>query len=130
VSSQPQRIAGRYEISPLTRLTDTGRIIGSRDYMAPEQFHGTPVTPRSDLYAVGCLLHEMLTGGRVFDGTSDAALQHVHDRPPPVRQRRPDISPDIERLVLDLLAKAPDDRPSPPPGTTTIADPLDAAELL
>jgi eukaryotic-like serine/threonine-protein kinase len=95
----------------VTRLTDTGRIIGSRDYMSPEQFHGTPVTPRSDLYAVGCLLHEMLTGGRVFNGTSDAALQHVHDPPPPVRQRRPDIPPDIEKLVLDLLAKAPDDRP-------------------
>ena len=96
----------------VTRLTETGRIIGSRDYMSPEQFHGAAVTPRSDLYAVGCLLHEMLTGDKVFDGASDPALQHVHDLPVPLREARPDVEEDIERLTLDLLAKAPDDRPS------------------
>jgi tetratricopeptide (TPR) repeat protein len=95
----------------VTRLTETGRIIGSRDYMSPEQFHGVAVTPRSDLYAVGCLLHEMLTGTKVFDSSRDPALQHVHEPPTPVRELCPDVPEDIERLILELLAKAPDDRP-------------------
>lgn len=96
----------------LTKLTETGRVVGSRDYMSPEQFYGVAVTPRSDLYAVGCLLHEMLTGAKVFDSSSDAALQHVHEAPTPVRVLRPDVPVELERLILDLLAKAPDDRPA------------------
>lgn len=96
----------------VTRLTETGQIIGSRDYMAPEQFYGVGVTPRSDLYALGCLLHEMLTGRKVFDSARDPALQHVHERPTPVRHHRPEVDEQMERLILDLLAKAPDDRPA------------------
>lgn len=96
----------------ITRLTETGRMIGSRDYMSPEQFHGVGVSPRSDLYAVGCLLHEMLAGTRVFDGARDAALQHVHDQPTPLRGIRRELDEPIERLVLDLLRKAPEDRPA------------------
>ena len=96
----------------VTQLTVTGRLIGSRDYMSPEQFHGVGVSPRSDLYALGCLLHEMLAGRKVFDGNRDAALQHVHDRPTPLRALRSELDTDLERLVLDLLAKAPEQRPS------------------
>ncbi|MGI5523186.1 protein kinase domain-containing protein [Micromonospora sp. CA-259024] len=96
----------------VTRLTETGRIVGSRHYMSPEQFHGVGVSPRSDLYAVGCLLHEMLTGNKLFDGTSDPALQHVHEQPVPLRALRPDVDETIEQLVLDLLEKAPEDRPA------------------
>lgn len=96
----------------VTKLTAPGDGVGSRDYMSPEQFYGTPVSPRSDLYALGCLLHEMLTGRKVFEGTSDPALQHIQDAPTPVRELRSDIDPAIEQLVLDLLAKAAEDRPA------------------
>lgn len=95
----------------VTRLTRTGQMIGSRDYMSPEQFHGVGVSPRSDLYAVGCLLHEMLTARKVFEGASDPALQHVHNPPTPLRTLRPEVDEAIEQLVLDLLEKAPEDRP-------------------
>jgi eukaryotic-like serine/threonine-protein kinase len=96
----------------LTRLTETGQMVGSRDYMAPEQFLGAGASPRSDLYAVGCLLHEMLAGSKVFDSNRDPALQHVHDRPPPLRSLRPSVDEQVERLVLDLLEKAPEERPA------------------
>ncbi|SFC82408.1 serine/threonine-protein kinase [Streptomyces aidingensis] len=96
----------------VTQITDTGQMVGTRDYMSPEQFHGVGVSPRSDLYALGCLLHEMLSGGKVFDGTSDPALQHVHEEPVPLRVLNPGVPPELEDLVLDLLAKAPEDRPA------------------
>lgn len=96
----------------VTRLTETGRMIGSRDYMSPEQFHGVGVSPRSDLYALGCLLHEMLAGKKLFDGASDPALQHVHDQPTPLRSLRPRVNQAIELLVLELLEKVPEDRPA------------------
>jgi serine/threonine protein kinase len=96
----------------VTRLTQTGRMVGSRSYMSPEQFHGVGVSPRSDLYGLGCLLHEMLAGRKVFEGASDPALQHVHDPPTPLRVLRPDVDERLERLVLDLLAKSPEDRPA------------------
>ncbi|MGW7693479.1 serine/threonine-protein kinase [Streptomyces sp. GMR22] len=94
------------------QLTETGRPVGTRDYMAPEQFLGVGVSPRSDLYALGCVLYEMLAGRRVFSGTGDAALRHVHDSPEPLRSLRPDVPVELERLVLDLLEKNPDDRPT------------------
>jgi eukaryotic-like serine/threonine-protein kinase len=96
----------------VTRLTETGQMVGSRDYMAPEQFLGVAVSPRSDLYALGCLLYEMLAGSKLFDGASDPALQHVHNQPTPLRALRHEVDERLERLVLDLLEKAPEDRPS------------------
>jgi serine/threonine protein kinase len=103
----------------LTQLTETGQVIGSRDYMSPEQFHGAGVSPRSDLYALGCLLHEMLTGRKVFDSASDAALQHAHEAPTPVRAFRAEVEAPIERLVLDLLEKAPEEPAAPRPRGAT-----------
>lgn len=96
----------------VTQLTQTGQLVGSRDYMSPEQFLGGGITPRSDLYALGCLLHEMLAGSKVFDGASHPALQHVNDRPTPLRVLRADVPEDVERLTLDLLAKSAEDRPA------------------
>lgn len=95
----------------VTQITETGRMVGTREYMAPEQFLGVGVSPRSDLYALGCVLHEMVAGEKVFDGNSDPALQHVHDEPVPLRALRPEVPAGLEQLVLDLLAKAPEDRP-------------------
>ena len=96
----------------LLTAPDAGRGPGTPDYMSPEQFRGAGASPRSDLYALGCLLHQMLAGDKVFGGVSDAALQHVNDSPTPLRMIRPEVAPALERLVLDLLAKSPDDRPA------------------
>ncbi|MFE2107226.1 protein kinase [Kitasatospora sp. NPDC059463] len=97
-----------------TRLTLTGALIGSPPYMAPEQALSTAVDPRSDLYALGCLLHEMLTGEGPFRAPTALGLlrRHVDDPPVPLRELRPEVPAPLERLVLDLLAKRPQDRPA------------------
>ena len=99
--------------SDVTQLTATGNVIGTKPYMSPEQIHNTTVSPRSDLYALGCLLHEMLSGSKVFDAADEVALmyQHLEQAPTPLRRLRAEVPEQIERLVLDLLAKQPDDRP-------------------
>ncbi|MDU0293928.1 serine/threonine-protein kinase, partial [Saccharothrix longispora] len=98
----------------LTRLTTTGEAVGSPAYMSPEQVLGGVPSPRSDLYALGCILHELLAGTRPFtaEGTYPAMRQHVEEPPPPLRTRRADTPVEIEELVLRLLAKAPEDRPA------------------
>lgn len=100
--------------SDVTRLTSTGRVLGTRPYMSPEQIKSAPVSPRSDLYALGCVLHELVAGRRVFDAVEEIALmyQHLSQPPTPLRELRPEVSPELERLVLDLLAKEPADRPA------------------
>ncbi|MGC5322715.1 protein kinase domain-containing protein [Micromonospora arida] len=98
----------------VTRLTATGSALGTHHYMPPEQIQNAQITPQSDLYALGCVLHELLAGQRVFAGGSDFELwhQHVTEPPPPLRTLRHDVPAAIEELVLDLLAKAPEDRPA------------------
>ncbi|MEX5635481.1 serine/threonine-protein kinase [Parafrankia sp. FMc2] len=98
----------------VTRLTTTGQMLGTRPYMSPEQIRSTPVSPRSDLYSLGCLLHELLTGQRVFHATNEVSLiyQHLHTPPTPVRALRPDVPAGLESLILDLLAKEAVDRPA------------------
>lgn len=97
-----------------TRLTRTGEALGSPAYMAPEQALSRAVEPRSDLYALGCMLHEMLSGSAPFEGaTALGVLQrHLTDPPVPLRQLRADIPEPLERLVLDLLAKEVEQRPA------------------
>ncbi|MFE7563142.1 protein kinase [Kitasatospora sp. NPDC057500] len=97
-----------------TRLTLTGVPIGSPSYMAPEQALSATVDPRSDLYALGCLLHEMLAGEGPFRAPTALGLlrRHVDDPPVPLRDLRPEVPAPLERLVLDLLAKRPEDRPA------------------
>ena len=99
--------------SDVTRLTATGRVAGTRPYMSPEQIRNTPVTPRTDLYGLGCVLHELLAGRRAFDADDELALmyQHLEAEPVPLRELRAEVPADLEALVLDLLAKEPDDRP-------------------
>ncbi|CAL9541395.1 Serine_threonine-protein kinase PknD [Streptomyces sp. enrichment culture] len=97
-----------------TKLTATGSPIGTSQYMAPEQVRGGRVTPRTDLYALGCVLHELLAGRTLFQADSEIALmyQHVSTAPTPLRQLRPDVPAALEDLVLHLLAKAPETRPA------------------
>ncbi|MHB9854799.1 protein kinase domain-containing protein [Streptomyces krungchingensis] len=98
----------------VTRLTATGSPIGTHQYMAPEQVRGGRVTPRTDLYALGCVLHELLSGRPLFsgDGEFHLMMQHVNATPTPLRQLRADVPAELEELVLHLLRKAPEARPA------------------
>lgn len=98
----------------LTRLTGTGEAIGSPAYMSPEQVLGGIPSPRSDLYSLGCILHELVAGARPFqaEGTYPAMRQHVEEDPPPLRSARPDTPAGLEELVLELLEKEPENRPA------------------
>ncbi|MHB9859333.1 serine/threonine-protein kinase [Streptomyces sp. YIM S03343] len=97
----------------VTRLTATGSRIGTSRYMPPEQIDCAQITPLSDLYALGCMLHELLAGEPVFSGTEYQLLhQHMDEPPKPLRALRPEVPEDLEALTLDLLAKAPEQRPA------------------
>ncbi|MFJ2442030.1 MULTISPECIES: protein kinase [unclassified Streptomyces] len=98
----------------VTRLTATGSRIGTSRYMPPEQIDCAQITPLSDLYALGCVLHELLTGEPVFSGDNEYQLlhQHMNVPPKPLRALRPEVPEDLEALALDLLAKAPEQRPA------------------
>ncbi|MFE7132990.1 protein kinase [Streptomyces sp. NPDC057638] len=97
-----------------TRLTHTGSPIGSPAYMAPEQAMGGAVGPYTDLYALGVLLHELLSGAVPFTGPTALGVlhRHLYEPPLPVRRIRPEIPEELEALVLRLLAKDPQHRPS------------------
>jgi len=99
-------------VSSDTSLTSAGQIVGTIDYIAPEQIQGKPVDGRSDLYALGCVLYQCLTGVVPFAGEEAAAFMwsHVHEEVPPVTARRPDLPPQIDRIVAKAMAKQPEDR--------------------
>jgi eukaryotic-like serine/threonine-protein kinase len=94
-------------------LTKTASVLGTAPYMAPEQAMGNPADARSDIYSLGCVLYEMLTGQPPFMADLPAAVMHQHVRTPPKppRERNPDVPPALDALVLQMLAKNPDDRP-------------------
>lgn len=93
-------------------LTGEGRIIGTLPYMAPEQFKGAEAGARADIWACGCVLYEMLTGRRPFEGASAAEVigAILRDEPPPVSSILPGVPPHLDRVVQTSLAKDPDDR--------------------
>ncbi|WP_308407181.1 serine/threonine-protein kinase [Streptomyces sp. APSN-46.1] len=97
-----------------TRLTSTGSPIGSPAYMAPEQAMGGAVGPYTDLYALGVLLYELLSGNVPFAGSTALGVlhRHLYEPPLPVRQLRPEVPHQLEALLLHLLAKDPQDRPA------------------
>ncbi|MHA4816607.1 WD40 repeat domain-containing serine/threonine protein kinase [Streptomyces aculeolatus] len=96
-----------------TVLTVSGAVLGTPRYMSPEQWSGTEVDTRADLYALGCVLYELLTGRPPFTGATVYALmrQHLEQPPPPLRELRPGLPGDLSDLVLALLAKDPVGRP-------------------
>ena len=93
-------------------LTAEGTILGTFQYMSPEQLEGVEADARSDLWALGCVLYEMATGKRVFEGRSQATLISaiMTTQPPPVSQVAPMSPPALDRLVSACLAKDPADR--------------------
>ena len=93
-------------------VTQTAAVIGTAQYLSPEQARGDPVDPRSDVYSLGCVLYEMITGEPPFIGDSPVAVayQHVREDPVPPSQKHSGISPDLDAVVLKALAKNPDNR--------------------
>jgi serine/threonine-protein kinase len=93
-------------------MTQTAAVIGTAQYLSPEQARGETVDARSDLYSAGCLLYELLVGRPPFVGDSpvSVAYQHVREAPTPPSQLDPELGPEIDAVVLKALAKDPDDR--------------------
>ena len=93
-------------------VTLAGTVIGTPQYLSPEQARGEAVDARSDIYSVGCMLYELLVGEPPFTGDSPVGIvvQHVSDVPAPPSATNRDISPDIDSIVLKALAKDPADR--------------------
>lgn len=94
------------------QLTMTGFIIGTAAYMSPEQASGQPLDGRTDLYALGIVLYEMLTGRLPFQADTPMAMlsKHVYEPPPPPRSLNPALSPALEAVVLRAIAKEANDR--------------------
>jgi Tol biopolymer transport system component len=93
-------------------LTGEGTILGTLPYMAPEQVEGKPADARTDLWALGTILYEMVSGHRAFEASSPASLigAILEREPAPLAERQPLTPPSLERLVRRCLAKEPDDR--------------------
>ena len=97
-----------------SRLTMPATVMGTPAYMAPEQAQGQAMDARTDLYSLGCLLYELATGRPPFTGGDAMSVisQHVHVAPPPPSDHKPDIPRGLEQVILKLLAKAKEGRPS------------------
>ena len=93
-------------------MTQTAAVIGTAQYLSPEQARGETVDARSDIYSAGCLLYELLVGRPPFIGESpvSVAYQHVREAPIPPSQLDPVVTPDINAVTLKALAKDPADR--------------------
>jgi hypothetical protein len=97
-----------------TRLTQTGMIVGTPQYMSPEQLSGEAATDRTDVYALGLLAYELVAGRGPFESTTPQALiaAHLRDVPKPLSAVRPDVDPEFERVVAACLEKDPARRPA------------------
>lgn len=97
-----------------TAVTQAGMTFGTADYISPEQAQGLAATPQSDIYSLGVVLFEMLTGRLPFvaDTPMAVALQHIQHAPPSLRQLNPSLPPTLDALVLRAIAKDPAQRPA------------------
>jgi serine/threonine-protein kinase len=97
-----------------TRLTEEGQIVGTPHYLAPELIEGHEASCASDVYALGCVLHECLVGAPPFAGRALAEIGFAHlvEPPPDAHALRPELPPDVGAALLGALAKNPADRPT------------------
>jgi eukaryotic-like serine/threonine-protein kinase len=98
--------------SGASQMTEAGSIVGTAQYLSPEQARGAPVDPRSDLYSLGIVLYEMLTGKVPFTGDTpvEIAMKHLSQVPEPPSTLRPEVPHDLDAVVMRALAKDPDQR--------------------
>jgi Tol biopolymer transport system component len=108
-SATPSMLDAPTEAAPLTAH---GEILGTLAYMSPEQLEGRQVDARTDIFAFGAIVFEMVTGKRAFDGSSQASLigAVLHTAPPPITRVTPGAPPALERLVAVCLSKDPEER--------------------
>jgi serine/threonine protein kinase len=100
--------------SQASNLTRPGQALGSLDYMSPEQIRGEDVSPATDIYALGCVMFEILTGTPPFGGRPSMRVlfAHLQEPPPDLSAQRNDISPQVARAISRALEKEPEDRPA------------------
>jgi serine/threonine-protein kinase len=93
-------------------LTQTGTVMGTSDYIAPEQARGRRADAQSDIYSLGAVLYELLTGEVPFPGDNfvAVAMRHINEPPPSVRERRPELSPRLDAAIRRAMAKDPEER--------------------
>jgi hypothetical protein len=99
-------------LDPAEGLTETGTLLGTSEYIAPEQASGGPVDERSDQYSLAIVLYELITGEPPYTGDNfmAVAVKHIQEPVPSVRDRRPDVSPRLDAILGRALAKRPEDR--------------------
>ncbi|HEV2581339.1 MAG TPA: protein kinase [Ktedonobacteraceae bacterium] len=93
-------------------LTSTGMLIGTPEYLSPEQATGAPLDNRSDIYSLGIVLFQLLSGRVPFSGTTPVAvaIKHATEEPPSLSQLNPEVSPGVEQVIMKALAKKPEQR--------------------
>src|SRR5579885_2673017 len=98
--------------SGASQMTEAGSIVGTAQYLSPEQARGAPVDPRSDIYSLGIVLYEMLTGKVPFSGDApvEIAMKHLSQVPEPPSKLRPNVPHDLDAVVMRALAKDPEQR--------------------
>jgi eukaryotic-like serine/threonine-protein kinase len=98
--------------SAVPSITQTATVIGTAQYIAPEQVQGLEADARSDLYSLGCCLYEMVTGQLPFTGSTPVAIayKHIQEEPMPPRALNPGLPGSLERVILKAMAKRPEDR--------------------
>ena len=93
-------------------LTKTGMFVGTAEYAAPEQFEGKPLDGRTDIYALGCVLYECLTGAPAYDQDSEVAMMYAHllQPPPKATEKRAELPEAVDDVIATAMAKSRDDR--------------------
>ncbi|HUR20884.1 MAG TPA: protein kinase [Vicinamibacterales bacterium] len=109
---EPPSSANPEDLATRSVLTKVGTVMGTVPYMSPEQLNGRPVDSRTDIWAFGCVLYEMIAGRPPFRGEGDASLMAaiLRSEPEPLSKARPDVPPALDEIVLGALVKDPEDR--------------------
>jgi serine/threonine-protein kinase len=122
-------IAKALSESPQDALTRSGLVIGTPEYMSPEQLLGDPVDARADIYSLGCIVYQMLTGTAAFAGDTREQMirRRLHEAPPHVRDVEPTLPGRLDTLIVHMLARSPEDRLA---SAAEVRDQLDPALAL